>query len=114
MRKNDPVPYSNRTARAVHIGSVIVRPGETRMVDPRLVKGHTPAKPAAAPPPDPNIELLTLLASNTAQITAALPDLSDDQLAALDAAEQAAEKPRKGVVEAIAAERLGRAAGAGA
>lgn len=103
------IPFTNTTDRSIHAGPVCVRPGETRMVEPaHLPATHrpapaAPAKAAAPAPDDPR----ALLDTNVANVAKALPLLSAEDLDALEAAEQAG-KTRKGVLDAITAERLRR------
>jgi hypothetical protein len=105
------IPVTNHGKANLHIAGIVIRPGSTRMVDARNVPPEyaPPFEPAPAeePPADP---VLALLDHKTADIADALPGLDDDALARLAAAEQAG-KTRKGVIEAIAAEQLRRAAG---
>lgn len=100
------IPYTNDKGHTVYVGPVSIRPGETRMVDPSMLNPEAPAAPAEEPQqPNP---LATLLAGNVTAVQAGLEALSAEELAALQALEEGAAKPRKGVLEAIAAERLRR------
>ncbi len=99
-------PHTNNTNQIQHIGTVTLWPGETREVEETLIPDHRPAPSAPAPEPD---ALAALIERNAPEVIAALPALDDDELALLDEMERAAEKPRKGVLQAIAEEQLLRA-----
>lgn len=102
------IPYTNTTATAAYVAGVLIPPGETRMVDALQVSG--PADPAEETPAPAQAtdSILDLLDRSVKDITAALPEISDDDLARLETAEQDG-KTRKGVLEALAAERIRRA-----
>ncbi len=98
------VPYHNDSETIKHIGGKMIRPGETRMVDASMLpNAHERNEQAEAKSSEP-----TLIDGTVAQITAALPGLSDEELAELKAAEEAG-NTRKGVMNAIAEEELRRA-----
>lgn len=100
-------PVTNDGTTNMHCGETVIRPGETRMIEAHLVPpAHAPdAAPVDTPPPPK-----PLVERNATDIIAALLDLPAADLDALEAAEKAKEaKARKGVLEAIAAERLRRA-----
>lgn len=101
------VPVHNPGRHHMHVGGTVIPPGDTRMVAAHLVPAsRTPAAPVAdKPPPSPLDELL---AGKAADAIAALPDLPDEDLAALYTAEAAKPKPRSTVLEAVAAEQLNR------
>lgn len=105
------VPYTNNKPYNQHIGGRVIRPGETRMVDASLVPNATPEEAAQAPEaPNPLAELVK---KKVKDVTAALPTLSDaelDDVLRLDAADAPDGQARKGVAEAVAAEKLARAA----
>ncbi len=98
-------PYTNETDSIQHIGTVTLWPGETREVEETLIPGQT-AHQESPQEPDP---LVLLIQGNAPEVIAALPTLDDEQLSLLDEMERAAEKPRKGVLQAIAEEKLTRA-----
>ena len=102
--------YHNTAAHPVYIGGVMIPAGSTREVDARLVPAT--AAPAAAPSEDekPADPILALLDGTVAEVKAALPDLSEEDLAKLEAAEEGG-KTRKGVLEAVAEVRIARAQG---
>lgn len=111
------VPFTNPTDGYLHVGAVMVPPHDTRDVDPRLIPAKfrpKADKPADEPPPPPPADPLELVrAGNVKDVTAALPGLSDEELDRIEALENAIEAPRKGVLSAITADRLRRAAGTG-
>ena len=83
---------------------------KVRDLEKRLgIKASAPAK-SAKPAKDQQPDDAGLLDGTVADITAGLASLSDDELEALDGEEAAREKPRKGVHDAIEAERTKRAA----
>lgn len=105
------VPYTNTGENNIHIGGKVIVPGETREVDETLVPGYgqalEPDADADRNPLDDETEaLLAILAGKVADVVAALPTLSVAQLDALENLETEAEKPRKGILEAIDARRL--------
>jgi hypothetical protein len=105
------VPYTNTQPYNQHIGGRVIRPGETRMVDASLLPNATPAE--AAPAPEAPNPLAALVKKKVKDIEAALPTLSDaelDEVLKLDGADASDGQPRKGVAEAVAAEKLARAA----
>jgi len=101
------VPFANKEDHAVHIGNKMVPPHETRMVDPSMLPNAHESHGRVAPetPSDP---LLDILDGTIAEITEALPGLSDEELNRLEQAEKDG-NTRKGVEKAIAEERLTRA-----
>lgn len=102
------IPYTNDRPHTVYVGSISIRAGETRMVDASMLNPE-PAAPAPAAPGAPDV-VAQLQAGNVAAVTAGLRALDADQLAQLQALEEGDAKPRNGVLSAIAAERLRRAA----
>ena len=101
------VAFTNTKKHAVHVGGKTIMPGHTREVDETLVPGYKP--PAVeAEVVDEKAELLVLLDESVPVIVANLVDLSDDDLETLRVAEENG-KTRKGVIAAIADERLTRA-----
>jgi len=100
------VPYTNDGSSFQHVGGTTIPPGETRDVDPSLLpdwKPESDGKPQEAPDP-----LLELLGGSIASVLEVLPAMTDGELEQL-AALEAANKGRKGLLEAVAAEQLRRA-----
>ena len=107
-------PVTNNGKNNLHIAGQVIRPGTTQMVDEHRIPPNLrrPAAPAAAPAPGPDI-VANQAASPARDVIAELADASAERLDAIEANEQAG-KARKGVLEAISAERLRRAAAADA
>lgn len=104
------IPVTNNTESNMHIGGSVLRPGETQLVESHLVPpgmGEVSTQANDKPPVDHVLELQKLA---SAAVIAELTALSLDDLHALEALEASASKPRKGVLEAITAEHLRRAA----
>lgn len=104
------IPIKNNGKNPLSVGTLLVMPGETRIIPAQLVPKHLhPAAVTAAaeslPPLDPVLELLDLSVKN---IVAALQGLSEEDLDTLEAAEHAG-KTRKTLMEAFTVERLRRA-----
>jgi hypothetical protein len=97
--------FHNDTDKPQYVGGVMIPARSARMVDARLVPGATPAAEVPAPTED---AILGLLDGTVKDIHAALPGLSDEDLLRLENAENDG-KTRKGVLEAVAEERLNRA-----
>lgn len=95
----------NDTAHMIYAGGCAIAPGEGREVEvpEALAVQEQPVEPDADAP------LRELLAGNVATVTAALAEFSVETLQRLQALEDAAEKPRKGVLAAIADEQIKRA-----
>lgn len=102
------VPYTNTKPYNQHIGGRVIRPGETRMVDASLLPAATPAE--AAPEAPQPLTIADLAKKSVKEIVAALPSLSAEDLDALLVADAADGNARKGVTEAVAEEKLRRAA----
>lgn len=105
----DDVPVSNPSGMMMYVGGHMIPPGETRLLPAHHVPEHLwpAAAPAeAAPPDDP---LADLLKGTVKSIAESLPFLDDDELMEAEGLEALRESPRKGVLEAMAAERLKRA-----
>lgn len=103
-------PVTNTTKMPIYVGALMIPPGETRHFDlEQLPPEHRPA-PAAddAEPAAPPDRLAEIAEMNVGIIIPLLPDLSDDDLARLQAIEQDG-KNRKTVIEAMGAEILKRA-----
>lgn len=101
------IPVTNTGDTAIYAAGVLIPPGETRMVEALqlMTTSAGTETPAAAPATD---SVLDLLDHSVKDIIAALPEVSDEDLDTLETAEQDG-KTRKGVLEALAAERIRRA-----
>ena len=101
------VPYTNHGDRIVHVGGKQILPGETRDVEASLVQPARPAAPSEAP--DPDAPLRQILAHKASDMPEVIRQVPSDSLERLEVLEGDANKPRKGVLEAIEAEKLERA-----
>jgi hypothetical protein len=102
-------PYVNTSNKIQHIGNVTVMPGQTREIEAAHIAAHTgvgEAQPDVTTAVDP---LVILLSENVKTIKNSLSELSADALDNVEKMESAADKPRSGVMKAIAEERLNRA-----
>lgn len=99
------VPYTNTTNGPQYVGPLLIQAGDTRMVDQSFLPS-APEAHAESPPADP---VLALLDANVSAVTGSIATLSDADLDRLEAAERDG-KTRKGVLEAIAAQKIDRAA----
>ena len=96
---------TNDTPDVMYVGGRMIAPGEGREVD----------EPDEAPPVfeepvlDPDAPLREVLKGNVASVKAVVTEFGDDTLARLVVLEGEAEKPRKGVLEALANEQIRRA-----
>ncbi len=103
------VPYSNTTDKIQHIGPTTVMPGQTREIEERDLLAFTDATLPGKDDDEadaPLSELSAFLQQPVKAIADALPGMSAGELDLLEAEESAAEKPRKGVLAAIAEARL--------
>lgn len=108
------VPITNNGITNLHVAGVVIRPGCTRMVDAHLAPPDllpVSESQGETPPAEEPDALAALLEGNVAEVVKALPALSDDDLTAAENIETGeGGKARKGVTDAIAHERLRRAA----
>lgn len=106
-------PITNTTDKIMHVGGCTIWPGQTREVEETLHPDYRP-EPAPEVAPDPYEDLLALLDGNVSEVREGLSALADDELTVLEGleSEEQGGKGRKGVFEAIAEERLARAAAA--
>lgn len=118
-----PVPITNNTKRAKFVGGRLIPPGQTRLFNPgeapgpqptngpvstKANRGTAPAKPKEPPKIGKTPE--DLVANTAKDIIAAVPELSDADLQALEQLEEGlGKKARKSVLEAIQSEQLERA-----
>jgi hypothetical protein len=109
----DDIPVFNGGSMPLWVGGQMVPPGETRLLPAHHVPAHLhPAVQAAPLPPAeaPADPLAEILDGSVKDVVAALPGLDADQLMELEGLEGLREAPRKGVLEAVAAALLQRAA----
>lgn len=102
------VPYSNTTTRHQHVAGKTIKPGETRMVDERLLPTSGPAMATATSDaagiythPAADLILEDIQALTVAQLREALQGLSTEQLERLGELEANSEAPRTTALEAI-------------
>ncbi len=101
------VHHTNETKNFMHVGGVTIPPGETREVDAALLPGGVQDDVLV---PDNQLDPLEqLMTGSVAAITAALPSLSDEDLARATELEEAG-VARKSMLAALSAENLVRAA----
>lgn len=105
------VPYQNTSDHVRHIGSVTLMPGQTRDVEEIDLHAHIGGEQPEAQKAEPAIDnaLSVILSGSVKDIIGALAEVSDTDLNSMEDMEKAAEKPRKGVLSAVAEERLNRA-----
>ena len=110
-------PITNHTANDMHVGAVVIPPGETKLFEESELPPHLrDRKPAAPPAVKPADTILEILDGTVKEIEKAVeerdadghPVLSDDQLVRLKQAEENG-NTRKGVIGAIDQEWLKRA-----
>lgn len=106
----DRIPVHNPGDAPMWVAGAMIPPGETRhfLAQDLPVDFGAPVEDAPAAPPEAD-PLEAILAGKVADVVAALPGLTDAELLRLYQIESASEKPRKGVLEAAAAEELARA-----
>lgn len=105
--------YIENTGRNVmFVGGKLIPPGEGREVDELLLPPELLDSPVAvAAAADPSVAQLVaeLLKGNVAAVKAELASLTGEALGLVEIIESGSETPRKGVLEALKAERLRRA-----
>jgi hypothetical protein len=95
-----PKKYQENTTNSpIWVSGVMIPPGEGREVE---VADEAQVVEEAPADEDPDDALRELLAGNVASVKASLAGLSEATLQRLQAMEAEAEKPRKGVQEALA------------
>lgn len=126
------IPVTNNTAMPIYVGSAMIPAGETREFEENDVPLHLrpaqapaePVKPALSPEEQAEADAAAAKAKREAEIAVIraksvkdarehFSELSDEDLATLEALEQAEDEPRKTLLEAITEEQLQRAAAAG-
>lgn len=104
------VPVHNSGKHIMYVGGRAIPPGETRHIHHSLIPGHTGhSEEAAEAKPEEPKGIADLVTGKVSEIKEAVPNLSDEDLQALQEAEKAGAQ-RKGVFTAIEEERLKRAA----
>lgn len=103
------VAVHNPGRMPLYVGGIMIPPGETRILPAHHVPENLRPVPADEPAAAPEDPLADLLGGTVAQVKDGLATLSDDELARVEALETADGSPRKGVLDAVAAERLARA-----
>lgn len=99
--------FTNETKNFMHVGGVTIPPGETREVDAVLLPGGS--QDDALEPAVPLDPLAQLMNGSVAAITAALPTLSNADLARATELEEAG-VARKSMLAALSVENLRRVA----
>lgn len=108
--------FVNETASPLFVGGRMIAPGEGRDVPLMFLPAtHRPEPDAPSLPPEPGLDelLADLLRLGVKNIVVQLPTLTNEALDRLEALEREAAAPlvpRKTLLEAVAAERLKRAA----
>lgn len=103
------IHISNGGKEAMYVGGKMIPPGETRHFEPHELPPHLRPQAPSADPETTDNPLAELLKKKVADVVAALPDLSDEDLQRLGGLEQVASKPRTSLLGAIAEETLKRA-----
>jgi len=103
------IPYTNNSKKIQHIGPCTIWPGQTREVDESYLDVSTENPDADFKKTDLSKNIEDILKLSVANLTKALPSLSPEDLDAVDTGEKSKNKPRIGVVNAIAVERVNRA-----
>lgn len=110
-----PLHNAGKTVRHISGTGISILPGETRLVPEHLLPEPMSAQPAAEPVPEPisrEAVVAAWLAKSVGDIKKLLPVLTIEDIDALVATEQAAERPRVSLLGALQEARLQRAADA--
>lgn len=112
---DERIAVENKTAMPMYVAGSMIPPGETRHFPCYQVPEHLrPAPSATAEPEAEEVDSLAdLVGHSVKDIVEALPQLSDAQLLRVLELDEADGSPRKTLHEAVAAERLRRAADLG-
>jgi hypothetical protein len=102
------VPFTNNGETTVHIDGKRIEPRQTRDVDPSKIPEKLRKTEADLPEAKPVDDITRILDNTIPEIEQLLPGLSDEELAAIKAAEEAG-KTRAGLMKAIGEEELMRA-----
>lgn len=103
------IPIENTGTSPLHVAGLVILPGETRLLNKALVPPHLRLEVAAELIPAIIDVAADVSGKKVAEIRTAIPNLTDDDLARLEALEATTGKQRVGVIEAITKERLRRA-----
>ncbi len=107
---NEKIPVHNDTAMPMYVAGLMIPAGETRHFNLDQVPQHLRPAPVAEVAEETQFDPIEELRAGTVkEIIAQIPELADDVLEALGAAEQLAKTPRKSLLSAIAEEQLSRA-----
>lgn len=104
------IAIENKGAGPMWVAGAMIPAGEVRHFAEADLPPDYLAPPVEAEPPEPDA-LAVLLEGKVADVLAALPGLTDEELVRAAALETDAERPRKGVLDGLNAALLGRAAG---
>lgn len=108
MDNNKTVAVSNTGSSPIFVGGYMIPPGETRIFSESQVPPEYLKPAVVADEPAPFDPLGDFLTGKADAVKVGIPALSDNELARAEVLE-AEGKARKGVLEAIAAEKLARA-----
>ncbi|WP_067519504.1 hypothetical protein [Endozoicomonas ascidiicola] len=93
------IPYENKTEKAQHLGSVTVPPGETRMVESSYILARTNQEDRQDAPKSSSAEtvwsLEEFVKQNQAEEIKQLPELTNEQFAAVVEHYQTNKPPKK-------------------
>lgn len=100
----------NPGPNVMFVGSKMIPPGEGRDIDESLLPPEHRDAPVAAEKQPPSLDALLLeeLKKPAKELIDALPGLTQEAIERMDALESEAKKPRKTLLEAIAADLLRR------
>lgn len=107
------IPVSNPHANPMYVGGVMIPGGETRLIPAAQVPPNLRPAQVVEAPAEPVDPVLSLLGESVSDIVTQLPALDAAELDRLEAGERAGKRVRSTLVNAIAEERLRRAAAAG-
>ena len=103
------IPYTNDSKRIKHVGNVTLLPGQTREVyesdldlPAHSIETHSDKR-------EMDIDISTVISLPVSKLKDALVNLSVEELAAIETAENSKQSPRAGALSLIAAERVKRA-----
>jgi len=102
------VPVENKGKMPIYVAGVMIPPGETRHFEEDTLPPEHRSSAVTEKEVAPVDPLLTVLELKVSDVVNGLPGLGDEELDRLEIMETEG-KGRKGVIEAITAERLRRA-----